>query len=149
MRSLWNEIDRKNLLVRIDKLRPNATPRWGRMSAAQTLAHLADWMRMLTGELKVKNRNTPFRFPVIKQLIIYVAPFPKNVPTAPELQKTDPGEWADEMRDLKESIHRALEKRGDPNARWPEHPAFGRMSVKAWGVLGYRHTDHHLRQFGV
>ena len=95
MRSLWNEADRKNLLVRIDKLPPNAEPRWGRMSAAQTLAHLADWMRMLTGELKVKSRNTPFRFPVIKQLIIYAAPFPKNVPTAPELLKTNPVEWAD------------------------------------------------------
>ncbi len=149
MRSLWNEIDRKNLLVRIDKLAPNAKPRWGRMSAGQTLAHLADWMRVLTGDLKVKNKNTPFRFPVIKHLIIYVAPFPKNVPTAPELLKADPVEWTDEMRDLKELIQRAPAKRDDPNAMWPDHPAFGRMSVRAWGVLGYRHTDHHLRQFGV
>jgi hypothetical protein len=32
---------------------------------------------------------------------------------------------------------------------WPEHPAFGRMSRRVWGVLGYRHLDHHFRQFGV
>jgi len=26
---------------------------------------------------------------------------------------------------------------------------FGRLSAKQWGVLMYRHVDHHLRQFGV
>jgi hypothetical protein len=32
---------------------------------------------------------------------------------------------------------------------WPEHPAFGKLSTRAWGVLIYRHMDHHLRQFGA
>jgi hypothetical protein len=32
---------------------------------------------------------------------------------------------------------------------WVDHPAFGRLSPRAWGVLVYRHMDHHLRQFGV
>ncbi len=31
----------------------------------------------------------------------------------------------------------------------PEHPAFGTMTARRWGAIGYRHTDHHLRQFGV
>ena len=26
---------------------------------------------------------------------------------------------------------------------------FGQLSNDEWGVLGYRHLDHHLRQFGV
>lgn len=30
-----------------------------------------------------------------------------------------------------------------------EHPAFGKMTSKAWGVPGYRHLDHHFKQFGV
>ena len=32
---------------------------------------------------------------------------------------------------------------------WPDHPAFGPMSHKAWGKLVYKHTEHHLKQFGV
>lgn len=36
-----------------------------------------------------------------------------------------------------------------PDATWPLHPAFGTLSRRAWGVLGYRHVDHHFRQFGV
>jgi hypothetical protein len=37
----------------------------------------------------------------------------------------------------------------DPKLVWPDHPVFAKMSRKAWCVLGYRHMDHHLRQFGV
>ena len=36
-----------------------------------------------------------------------------------------------------------------PTEVWPEHPAFGSLTHRAWGVLKYRHADHHLRQFGV
>lgn len=28
-------------------------------------------------------------------------------------------------------------------------PMFGPLSRDEWGVLGYRHLDHRLRQFGV
>jgi hypothetical protein len=37
----------------------------------------------------------------------------------------------------------------DPKSAFPEHAAFGRLSGAQWGVLMYRHTDHHFRQFGV
>ncbi|MEO6592591.1 MAG: hypothetical protein ABIO52_09730 [Gemmatimonadaceae bacterium] len=37
----------------------------------------------------------------------------------------------------------------NPGQKFPEHPAFGQLTPKAWGVLGYRHIDHHFRQFGV
>ena len=30
-----------------------------------------------------------------------------------------------------------------------EHPAFGRLTYNQYGALMARHTDHHLRQFGV
>jgi hypothetical protein len=28
------------------------------------------------------------------------------------------------------------------------HPFFGRMTQEETGVLAYKHSDHHLRQFG-
>src|SRR5215212_8038385 len=110
MQSLWNEVDRRNLLVRLDKLSPNMKPLWGRMSAGQTVAHLSDWMRMAIGAIRVESRNTPFRFPVIRHLLLYVVPLPKNLPTARELQKTEPGNWPDDMHDLKDLMRRAVEK---------------------------------------
>ena len=46
------------------------------------------------------------------------------------------------------SLVNELALRADDSAtRWPEHPFFGPLTRKDWGVLGYRHSDHHLRQF--
>ena len=149
MQSLWNEVDRRNLLARLDKLAPSTKGEWGRMSAPQTIAHLADWFRMAIGAIRVESRNTPFRFSPLKQVVLYWLPFPRNLPTAPELQKSEPGVWTEDTRELKDLVRRAVQKHADKNAKWPEHPAFGPITGEQWGVLGYRHTDHHLKQFGL
>jgi Protein of unknown function (DUF1569) len=36
-----------------------------------------------------------------------------------------------------------------PAGDWPPHPVFGAMTARDWNRVLYRHTDHHLRQFGV
>jgi hypothetical protein len=117
------------------------------MNAPQMLAHVADWMLMAKGELKTAAKKRPLRYPVIKQLVIYWLPFPKGVPTAPELLIRKPSDWAIECATVRQHVQ-SFENR-DPKAAWPDHPAFGKLTARAWGVLGYRHTDHHFRQFGI
>lgn len=146
-KSLWDARARDELLDRLERLSPDALPRWGRMNAPQMLAHLAKWMQMAEGALETGTYRLPVRYPPLKQLLIYWLPWPKGVPTAPELICTDHFDWAIERAAVRQLI-RSFEKR-DPEAAWPLHPAFGKMSSKAWGVLGYRHTDHHFRQFGI
>jgi hypothetical protein len=102
---------------------------------------------MALGDLPVAAKATPIRYPPLKQLIVYVAPFPKNVPTAPELLARAPGDWSSDVHALLGLVDRVVAR--GPSARWPDHPAFGRLSPRAWGVLMYRHMDHHLRQFGA
>ena len=80
-------------------------------------------------------------------MIIYVAPFPKGSPTAPELLARAPGDWAHDVADVQALLARAGSARTTDS--WPEHPAFGKLSTRAWGVLIYRHMDHHLKQFGA
>ncbi len=146
-KSLSNARVRQELLDRLERLTPEATPLWGRMTAHQMLAHLADWMLMAKGEIKTTARKHPLRNPPLKQLAIYWLPFPKNVPTSPELIGRALLDW---------SIERAAVRKGvesfdnlDANTTWPEHPVFGKMTSNAWCVFAYRHMDHHLRQFGI
>ena len=105
--------------------------------------------RAANGErsLPTAPKNAPIRFPPLKQLIIYWLPWPKGVPTAPELLARPPSEWQGELVTLRDELA-ALVKRGRSGPFVP-HPAFGRLTPRAWGVLVYRHLDHHLRQFGV
>lgn len=146
MKTIWDKADRDNLVRRLDNLSANAKPKWGKFTAPQMVTHLNEAIRMGLGELPVQARRTPFKKFPLKQLIIYVAPFPKGAPTAPELLAGTGGEWNGEISRFKELLNRFST---GSHTRMPEHPAFGRLSRNAWGRLGYRHIDHHLKQFGV
>ena len=146
-KSLWSAGARDELVKRVNRLEPGAVALWGRMSAPQMLAHLTDWMLMARGDLPTRFRSNFLRFAPVKHLAIYWLPFPKGVPTAQELISRTASEWSAERATLCECIE-SFEAM-HPDGAWPVHPAFGILSPAAWGVLGYRHTDHHLRQFGV
>ena len=146
MKTLWNPAHRREIDARILQLTPAHTPRWGRMTAPQMVVHLADALRMATGELRIPMRKTPFRYPVLKQLLLYVVPIPKGLPTARELQRA-PGKWDAGIADLRAMLESFASR--DRKAPWPPHPVFGPIGAHGWGVLTRRHIDHHLRQFGV
>lgn len=146
-KSLTDPRAREEILERLERLAPEAKPLWGKMSAPRMLAHLADWMLMAKGDLKTAAKNRVLRYPPLKQLVIYWLPFPRGVPTAPELIGRAPSDWALERAAVRQHVL-SFEKL-DPKSTWPEHPVFGKMTSRAWAVLGYRHMDHHLRQFGV
>ena len=102
---------------------------------------------MAVGELAVKRKDGPLRMPVLKQLIIYVLPWPKEAPTAPELIPASEPNLGVAIAALKSGLFRlgAME----PTQPLAEHPAFGKLSRTTWGVLIHRHLDHHLKQFGL
>src|SRR4051794_7099490 len=147
MKSIWNPSDHRSLQDRVGRLTPGHRARWGRFTAPQVVAHLCDSLRMASSELPVKSKHLPIRYAPLKQLIIYLLPFPKSAPTAPELLVRAPGDFAADCAELNRRLDAVA--RGGPAALAREHPAFGKMTGRSWGVLIYRHMDHHLRQFGV
>jgi hypothetical protein len=148
MKSIWQDATRREVATRLAQLTPERRAEWGRMSAQQMVCHLAASVQMAIGERICAPKRTPLRFPIVKHLVIYVLPFPKSVPTAPELiVAATPNAWARDVGDLQAALDRFIAR--GPEARWVDHPTFGRLSAGQWGVLVYRHVDHHLRQFGV
>jgi hypothetical protein len=147
VKSLWQEPARREVLDRLTRLTPTQRPAWGRFTAPEMVAHLADALRMALGDLPTASKRLPLRHPPLKQFVIYWMPFPKGAPTARELVARRPGEWDAELAACRDLVERF--GRETPARAWPDHPAFGRMSARQWGVIAYRHLDHHLRQFGV
>ena len=148
MRTMWDGPCQREIRDRVARLSPERKGEWGMMSAPQVVCHLADSLKMALGDLPVTSKHLPIRYPPLKQFIVYVAPFPKNVPTAPELLVRSPRGWNADVADLQALVDRFV-ARGSESTPWVDHPAFGRLSRRAWGVLVYRHMDHHLRQFGA
>lgn len=147
MKTIWEQESRQELLARADKLNPDSAARWGSMSCPRMLTHVTDGLRMALGEIKIVSKNSPLKLAPIRYLIIYVMPFPKGAPTAPELVERVPGEWQRELAEFKQVFAGLVANSRKTDGQ--EHPVFGKLSEKDWGVLGYKHLDHHFKQFGV
>ena len=145
-KSLLDPDVERELLERLDKLTPATKARWGRMSVDQMLHHLSGGLQMATGDLAIPARKSPLRLFPIKQSIVFVLPFPKGAPTAPALVARDKFNF-DSEREAVSGFLNSFAKREIPS--WPDHPAFGPLTRDQWGVMVWKHTDHHLRQFGV
>lgn len=147
MKSLYHDARRRELKERLGRLAANTSPQWGKFDAPKMVVHCTDALKMALGKIPTKSKRLPIRHAPLKQLFVYWLPWPKGAPTAPELLQRSPADWDAEVA----SLLALMDEAGTlaPDFEWPEHPAFGRMSRRAWGVLGYRHLDHHFRQFGV
>jgi len=144
---MWDTAARDGILTRIDAVNDSSKPLWGKFTADRMLCHLTESMKMALGEIDVAPKKLPIRYFPLKQLAIYVLPFAKGLPTAPELLAAPETPVAGARENLHEAIVR-FAARSDATS-WPDHPAFGSLSRNAWGVLTWRHCDHHLRQFGA
>jgi hypothetical protein len=148
MNTDWDPTLRSSFVARVKTLATDTKPRWGTMNASAMMAHINDSLRMALGDLPVKSKNLPLRYKPIRRLFIYYLPMPKGAPTAPELiARCNGASLEDERKAFSELMQRcgALA----PGAKLGEHPAFGDLSYDEYGALIAKHTDHHLRQFGL
>jgi hypothetical protein len=148
MYSILNEGDRTAIGSRLRSLSASSNARWGRMSVTGMLQHLRLSAQMAVGDLEVapKNKRALQVFP-LKHLILYVLPFPKGAPTAPELLPTA----AESFEEERAAVLALLERigAGPGEGAGPAHPLFGPLSWREWGAATYKHVDHHLKQFGA
>lgn len=139
-----------HLIARLNALRPDTQRRWGTMTAGEMVCHLAD------AHAAVKDpdgrRPAPRWRPVVKWIALY-APlaWPKGFKAPARIDQRKEGTKpvafeADRQRAVDTLLALAVAK---PNAWPPNHAVFGTLSAAEWHRWAYRHTDHHLRQFGL
>jgi hypothetical protein len=148
MKSLQNGPDRLGVIRRLDRLAPDAQPHWGRLTAERMICHAGDALRMAHGDLATRppRRRAFTRFP-LKHLFLFVLPMPRNLPTVRELKSTAPSTFEQDRQACADLVRRFSST--PSSGKGPSHPLFGVLTWPQWGVLQWRHLDHHLRQFGV
>ena len=148
MGSILNEGDRAEIIRRFESLSTSSSRRWGSLDVVGMLQHLRLSARMTVGELTVPSSNKRvFQMFPLKHLILYVLPFPKGAPTARELKPGPAESFEAERAALLELLERIGS--GPVEGTGPAHPLFGPMTWREWGVVTYKHADHHLKQFGA
>lgn len=149
MGNIFIEADKNDIINRIDELHPNSKPMWGKMNVAQMLAHCIVPTRVSAGEIPSKQSLLGKLFgKTAKKQLLAPGNMRKNLPTAPGFIIKETPDFYASQEALKEAIQRLYET--DKTALVQrKHPFFGRMNMEEWGMLNYKHFDHHLRQFGV
>lgn len=147
MATLFDARDRAVILARLARLRAGARPRWGRFTASEMICHVTSGVRQGLGEIDLGPPAGPLTHWPLNWLLIHMIPFPRNAPAVPEMLGRPASTWSADMDALRSAVER-FGTRG-PGAEWPASRVFGRISGRSWGVLQYKHLDHHLRQFGV
>ena len=150
MKNLYEPAAAKEIKDRIARLGPKNERQWGKMNAAQAMAHCAITMEWAVGD-KTEPRMLLGRIfgPMVKSMALKdEAPMGKNAPTAKSLVVKDDRDLSKECARLSALVER-FAAAGPQGCTKNPHTFFGQMTPDEWSQLMYKHLDHHLRQFGV
>ena len=145
--NLFDVNNYQSILNRIDQIVPDRNPNWGKMNAAQMMAHCIRTFEMATGQKKLGRSflgKLIGRF--IKKKYVSNEPFGKNSPTHPYFLIRDLRNFEAEKTNLK-NIMKQFHEGGAEKCTTLPHSFFGFLTPDEWALAMYKHMDHHLRQF--
>lgn len=149
MKSLFDKTVLDEIVHRISALSPDSPARWGKMNAAQMLAHCKESVEMALGRNKPKRMLAGRIFgSYFKSFYTNKIPFLKNLPTAGSLRITNQRDFQSEKSALISILEEFQQKAASGCTDYP-HPLLGTLRPDEWSMGTYKHLDHHLRQFGV
>lgn len=150
MKHLHDPVVAADMRSRLSRMTAASPALWGKMTAPQAVAHMANGLEMALGDDKPPRMFAGRMFGrFVKRLVFRdESPLKRNTPTAPTLLIRDDRDFERERQRLERLITRFAEG-GEKACTTHPHTFFGDMTAREWAILQYKHLDHHLRQFGV
>jgi hypothetical protein len=151
MKNLFETAAVEEVKKRMARLRPDSERLWGRMNAAQAVAHCAAGLELAVGD------RIPPRAMLLGRILGRIVkpmalgndePMRRNSPTVKDLVVQDERDLGRERERLCGLIDR-FAAAGPAGCTTHPHSFFGRLTPEEWATLMYKHLDHHLRQFRV
>jgi hypothetical protein len=142
----------KDFLIKLDELKPDQKPLWGKMTAQHMVEHLIWSVQGSNGNLKFDCSFPPERLPAMKNFLLSDKPLQKlytNPLIGPDLVELNNANLEEAKEILKEEIsyyHTYFQQ--NPNSK-PIHMIFGELNKEEWDVLHKKHFTLHLSQFGL
>ncbi len=150
MKTIFEHDVRAGLIERIGQVSENDEAQWGKMNVYQMLRHNTYWNRWIHGEGDFKYKQAflgkLFGKIALKRMIRDDKPFDKNVPTSDQFKVAETSGDLENEKIKWISLIQEYDNFHNPTF---VHDFFGKMTKEQIGILAYKHTDHHLRQFGL
>lgn len=142
----------RSLIARLHGLRPDRARRWGTLTSHEMLCHLGDAAGMVLRTRPrteaVPARCRPFiKWLALSSLLRWPHGWATNPMHDPRAGGTRPSAFAADLARAVAGLQGIAATK--PDALEPVHGYFGSMSSGDWQRWAYKHTDHHLRQFGL
>lgn len=147
MKSLFDHNTHTEIKNRLQKLSETSERQWGKMTVGQMAWHCQYPLSLAIRNKENSGKGNWFVKLFFKKSLYNDKPWRKNLPTAPQLKAKEDKNFTEEVKVLAQLVDdfAAL----DTRTVWQPHPAFGSFTKAQWGQVGYKHLDHHLKQFGV
>jgi hypothetical protein len=138
------------LIARLGKLHDKRPRAWGKMTAHEMLCHLNDSFEGVLGDRPISSAESWFMRTIGRRIALHTSlAWPKGTKTRPEVDQMAGGTKPTEFVRDRDKTLALLRRFAAPGARYLPHPLFGPLTREEWMIWGYRHTDHHLRQFAL
>jgi len=150
MKNLFEAARAEEIKERMALLRPDSERLWGKMNAAQAMAHCAGAMEMAVGDTQAPRMFVGRLLGRIVKPMVFAndKPMLRNASTMKSLVIRDDRDLGKERERLCKLIDR-FAAAGPAGCTTHPHSFFGPLTPEEWAALEYKHLDHHLRQFGV
>jgi hypothetical protein len=147
--SLLSAVGNAQFRARINALTASSEAGWGKMNAAQMLAHCQEPLKIMLGDYRLRRGIIGILLGgITKKRILGEQGFGKSWQTHPGFVVRDYRVFEEEREKLLALLER-IEKGGSSAISREPHPFFGVMTPHEYDMLQSKHLDHHLRQFGV
>ncbi len=150
LKTLFDLSARKELIQRIHLLSEKSTPLWGKMNVYQMTKHNTYWNSWVLGKgdfvYKQEFLGKIFGKMALKNTTKDDKPIGKNLPTGIAFTVKETEGDVNEQKELWANLIADFEYFSNKEFI---HDFFGKMSKEQIGIFAYKHSDHHLRQFGV
>lgn len=131
---------------------PATKPLWGRMNLQQMIEHMSDSVRIANGR-DPKDCVTPLdHLPKMQAFMRSEKPFKENTVNFQMPETPLPERWDnvdDAIGELQQELNEFVDVFGEDKQKRITNPFFGDLNFDEWVQLLFKHSLHHLRQFGV
>jgi oxepin-CoA hydrolase / 3-oxo-5,6-dehydrosuberyl-CoA semialdehyde dehydrogenase len=142
---------RHEVVQAVERLGQASVPRWGRMHPQEMIEHLLWAFELSTGEARIECPVPEAEWPRIKKFLYDNSPTPREFMNPALAAGLPPLRY----RSLGEATKALAQELGGfldgprSDGQLYAHPIFGPIGYDGWHRTHYKHTYHHLVQFGL
>ncbi len=153
MDNLFEKDDVEKTISRLNNLTASSERKWGKMTAAQMLAHCNVAYDLIYDadkheHEKPKGLKKFILKLLVKGIVVGEKPYSKNGRTAPQFLVISEKDFENEKSRMTDYLNKTLEL-GSSHFEGKESFAFGPLTTTEWNNMFSKHIDHHFKQFGV